>query len=245
LAGPHNRTEFSLRVPPVFEEGGAASRTRRFLLSVGAIQLFRFGKRLQIRPRPADQGEEFFHARSLSGFEFPPLHVDSVSGLAGEVMTRRRAARQSDGRRISVRRARVSGKRPRGPSASQLRPRGDFLGYKTGLSRYPTSSFQKHPYRGAHLHRVRARFAHPPIWQASCAPLRGGNTRCAAVSSTSLNLRRRYSLTATIENDDARADEFCALTENQAGLNGFNDGEEGKPVIDRFGNPTVPPGNVA
>ncbi len=69
--------------------------------------------------------------------------------------------------------------------------------------------------------------------------------RCAAASSTSLNLRRRYSLTATVENDDARADEFCAVTENQAGFNGFNDGEEPKPVIDRFGNPTVSPGNVA
>jgi hypothetical protein len=68
---------------------------------------------------------------------------------------------------------------------------------------------------------------------------------CAAASSTSLNLRRRYSLTATIENDDARADEFCSVTENQAGLNGFNDGEEAKPVIDRFGNPTVSPRNVA
>jgi hypothetical protein len=93
-----------------------------------------------------------------------------------------------------------------------------------------------------------------PISQTGCSPVDLARLlctasrwqhRCAAASSTSLNLRRRYSLTATIENDDARADEFCAVTENQAGFNGFNDGEEAKPVIDRFGNPTVSPGNVA
>ena len=52
-------------------------------------------------------------------------------------------------------------------------------------------------------------------------------------------------LTAAVENDDARADEFCALAENQAGLNGFDDGEQAKPIINRLGNPTVSPGNVA
>jgi hypothetical protein len=55
----------------------------------------------------------------------------------------------------------------------------------------------------------------------------------------------RQSLTAIGENDDARADEFCALAENPAGLNGVDDGEEAKPVINRIGNPTVSPGNVA
>ena len=32
---------------------------------------------------------------------------------------------------------------------------------------------------------------------------------------------------------------------NPAGLNGFDDGEESKPVINRIGNPTMSPGNVA
>src|SRR5260370_24806597 len=52
-------------------------------------------------------------------------------------------------------------------------------------------------------------------------------------------------LAAIVQNDDARADDFCALAENPAGLNGFDDGEEAKPVINRIGNPTVSPGNVA
>ena len=52
-------------------------------------------------------------------------------------------------------------------------------------------------------------------------------------------------LAAIVQNDDARADEFCALAENPAGLNGFDDGEEAKPVINRIGNPAVSPGNVA
>ena len=56
---------------------------------------------------------------------------------------------------------------------------------------------------------------------------------------------RLRSLAATVQNDDARADEFCALAENPAGLNGFDDGEEAKPVINRIGNPAVSPGNVA
>ena len=60
-----------------------------------------------------------------------------------------------------------------------------------------------------------------------------------------LRLRPRYSLTAIVENDDPRADESCALAENPAGLNGFDDGEEAKPVINRIGNPAVSPGNVA
>jgi hypothetical protein len=51
-------------------------------------------------------------------------------------------------------------------------------------------------------------------------------------------------LAAIVQNDDARADEFCALAENPAGLNGFDDGEEAKPVINRIGNPTMSPGNV-
>lgn len=81
-------------------------------------------------------------------------------------------------------------------------------------------------------------------WPPYAASLRPTIPRCAAASHTSLNLQR-YSLTAAVENDDARADEFCAVAENQAGLNGFNDGQEAKPVINRFGNPTVSPGNVA
>ncbi len=52
-------------------------------------------------------------------------------------------------------------------------------------------------------------------------------------------------LAAIVQNDDARADKFCALPENPTGLNGFDDGEEAKPVINRIGNPTVSPGNVA
>ena len=56
---------------------------------------------------------------------------------------------------------------------------------------------------------------------------------------------RLRSLAATVQNDDARADEFCALAENPAGLNCFDDGEEAKPVINRIGNPAVSPGNVA
>jgi hypothetical protein len=86
-----------------------------------------------------------------------------------------------------------------------------------------------------------ARFAHLVDGRFAVA----SDPHCAAASHTSLNLRQRYSLTAAVENDDARADEFCALAENQAGLNGFNDGEEAKPVINRFGNPTVSPRNVA
>jgi hypothetical protein len=56
---------------------------------------------------------------------------------------------------------------------------------------------------------------------------------------------RLSSLTAIAQNDDARADEFCALPKNPASLNGFDDGEESKPVINRIGNPTMSPGNVA
>jgi hypothetical protein len=52
-------------------------------------------------------------------------------------------------------------------------------------------------------------------------------------------------LAAIVQNDDARADEFCALAENPAGLNGFDNGKEAKPVINRIGNPAVSPGNVA
>jgi hypothetical protein len=53
------------------------------------------------------------------------------------------------------------------------------------------------------------------------------------------------SLTAIVENDDPRADESWALAENPAGLDGFDNGEEAAPIIDRVGNPTVSPGNVA
>jgi hypothetical protein len=56
---------------------------------------------------------------------------------------------------------------------------------------------------------------------------------------------RLPSLTAIAQDDDTRADEFCALPGNPAGLDGFDDGEEAKPVINRVGNPTVLPGNVA
>ena len=52
-------------------------------------------------------------------------------------------------------------------------------------------------------------------------------------------------LAAIVQNDDARADEFCAMAENPAGLNGFDNGEEAKSVINRIGNPAVSPGNVA
>src|SRR5258708_13598283 len=52
-------------------------------------------------------------------------------------------------------------------------------------------------------------------------------------------------LAAIVQNDDARADKFCALPENPTGLNGFDNGEEAKPVINRIGNPAVSPGNVA
>src|SRR5262249_62251865 len=83
-----------------------------------------------------------------------------------------------------------------------------------------------------------------------------GNPLCRKTSSfllvcglsaarTSLCLRPRYSLTAIMENDDSRAHECCAPAKTPAGLNGFDDGEEAKPVINRFGNPTVSPGNVA
>jgi hypothetical protein len=48
-----------------------------------------------------------------------------------------------------------------------------------------------------------------------------------------------------VEDDDPRADEGCAPAENPARLDGFDDGEEAKPVINRVGNPTVLPGNVA
>jgi hypothetical protein len=50
---------------------------------------------------------------------------------------------------------------------------------------------------------------------------------------------------AIVENDDPRTDESCALAENPAGLNGFDNGEEVTPVIDRVGYPTVSPGGVA
>jgi hypothetical protein len=56
---------------------------------------------------------------------------------------------------------------------------------------------------------------------------------------------RLRSLATIVQNDDARADEFCALAENPTGLNGFDDGQEAKPVINRIGNPAVSPGNVA
>jgi hypothetical protein len=48
-----------------------------------------------------------------------------------------------------------------------------------------------------------------------------------------------------VENDNPRADECCAPAENPTRLDGFDDGEEAKPVINRIGNPTVLPGNVA
>jgi hypothetical protein len=48
-----------------------------------------------------------------------------------------------------------------------------------------------------------------------------------------------------VENDNPGADEGCAPTENPARLDGFDDGEEAKPVINRVGNPAVSPGNIA
>jgi hypothetical protein len=55
----------------------------------------------------------------------------------------------------------------------------------------------------------------------------------------------RYSLTAIVQDDNPRADGCCTPAENPAGLDGFDDCEEAKPVIDRVGNPTVSPRNVA
>jgi hypothetical protein len=48
-----------------------------------------------------------------------------------------------------------------------------------------------------------------------------------------------------VENDNAYADEFCAVAKNPAGLDRFDDGEEAKSVVNSLGNPTVSPGNVA
>jgi hypothetical protein len=48
-----------------------------------------------------------------------------------------------------------------------------------------------------------------------------------------------------VENDNPRADQCCPPAENPARLNGFDDGKEAKPVINRVGNPAVSPGNVA
>src|SRR5262249_35497199 len=55
----------------------------------------------------------------------------------------------------------------------------------------------------------------------------------------------RCSLMAIVENDDPRADVFCAPAENPAGLDRFDDGEEATVVIERVGNPTVLRGDVA
>jgi hypothetical protein len=57
--------------------------------------------------------------------------------------------------------------------------------------------------------------------------------------------RASYSLTAIVENDNPRADECCTPAENPARLNGFDDGEEAKAVVNRVGNPAVSPGQVA
>jgi hypothetical protein len=53
------------------------------------------------------------------------------------------------------------------------------------------------------------------------------------------------SLAVIRENDDPRSDKSCPPAETPAGLNGFDDGEEAKPVINRFGDPTVLRRNVA
>ena len=50
---------------------------------------------------------------------------------------------------------------------------------------------------------------------------------------------------AIVENDDPCADKSCAPAENPARLDGFDDGEEAKAVINRVGNPAVSPGNIA
>src|SRR6266436_3972109 len=55
----------------------------------------------------------------------------------------------------------------------------------------------------------------------------------------------RYSLTAIRENDNPCANGCCAPTENPPPLDGFDDGEEAKPIINRVGNPVVSYGNVA
>jgi hypothetical protein len=48
-----------------------------------------------------------------------------------------------------------------------------------------------------------------------------------------------YPLTAIVENDNPRADGCCTPAENPAGLNGFDDGKEAKPVIDRIPGSTL------
>ena len=57
--------------------------------------------------------------------------------------------------------------------------------------------------------------------------------------------RYGYSLTAIVEHDNPRADGCCTSPENPARLNGFDDGEEAKAVVNRVGNPAVSPGQVA
>src|SRR5437660_12601373 len=47
------------------------------------------------------------------------------------------------------------------------------------------------------------------------------------------------------EDDDARADEFCTPTENPARLDIFDKDHEVKSIVQRLGNPTMSPGDVA
>jgi hypothetical protein len=48
-----------------------------------------------------------------------------------------------------------------------------------------------------------------------------------------------------VEHDDPCADECCASAQNPARLNALDDRKKAKPVINRVGNPTVLPANVA
>ena len=52
-------------------------------------------------------------------------------------------------------------------------------------------------------------------------------------------------LAAVGEDDDARADEFCTPTENPARLDIFDKDHEVKSIVQRLGNPTMSPGDVA
>src|SRR6266705_1291681 len=47
------------------------------------------------------------------------------------------------------------------------------------------------------------------------------------------------------EDDDARADEFCTPTDNPARLDVFDKDHEMKSIVQRLGNPTMSPGDVA
>ena len=49
----------------------------------------------------------------------------------------------------------------------------------------------------------------------------------------------RAELAAAMENDDARADEFCAPTENSTGFEIFDNGREAKSIVQCLSNPMM------